>query len=300
MADLREDKIDFQKLERELEAAVETDAQYWRENDAKMRAVEQRVETYEQFKDMVAAAHIRPLDKEDKQGMLSTRNQPWNPYYRKTKEGNNKSVADDENLKKDLPVLPSNSNDFTKQWRKLKENLLKYNYLLDIGGDRLVKIFHAEISFGLLGDILSVLNQCLEPSHSEAVMHILTSLSETNRFSLSFDFLSKTEKTQCCELISKLENYCTGGDEEVGNVAGNGGGQDQFDGRLNDIGDKLNENSSNSKAETEEKKQDESDKNQQEVTLNESDNQGSDNQEIVSKETLERLKKIYKILPLGR
>ena len=50
MADPREDKIDFQKLERELEAAVESDARYWRENDAKMRAVEQRVETYEQFR----------------------------------------------------------------------------------------------------------------------------------------------------------------------------------------------------------------------------------------------------------
>ena len=50
MADPREDRIDFNKLERELEAAVESDERYWRENDAKMRAVEQRVETYEQFR----------------------------------------------------------------------------------------------------------------------------------------------------------------------------------------------------------------------------------------------------------
>lgn len=50
MADLKEDKIDFIKLERELENAIKADAKYWRENDAKLRAVEQRVESYEQFR----------------------------------------------------------------------------------------------------------------------------------------------------------------------------------------------------------------------------------------------------------
>ena len=50
MADLKEDWIDFAKLEKELDQAVEKDARYWRENEAKFRAVEQRVETYEQFR----------------------------------------------------------------------------------------------------------------------------------------------------------------------------------------------------------------------------------------------------------
>ena len=50
MADLKEDWIDFGRLEKELDEAVQKDARYWRENDAKFRAVEQRVETYEQFR----------------------------------------------------------------------------------------------------------------------------------------------------------------------------------------------------------------------------------------------------------
>ena len=50
MADLKEDKIDFGKLEKELFTAVEADASYWRENDAKLRAMNQRVESYDQFK----------------------------------------------------------------------------------------------------------------------------------------------------------------------------------------------------------------------------------------------------------
>lgn len=50
MANLKEDWIDFSKLELELSQAVEKDARYWRENDAKMRAVGQKVESYEQFR----------------------------------------------------------------------------------------------------------------------------------------------------------------------------------------------------------------------------------------------------------
>ena len=43
-------EIDFKKLERELHKAVEADARYWRENDAKFRAVNQRVGSYEEFR----------------------------------------------------------------------------------------------------------------------------------------------------------------------------------------------------------------------------------------------------------
>jgi hypothetical protein len=45
-----EDSINFDKLEKELEAAVESDNRYWRENDAKFRAINQKVATYEEFR----------------------------------------------------------------------------------------------------------------------------------------------------------------------------------------------------------------------------------------------------------
>ena len=45
-----DNNFDFDKLERELNAAVLADEKYQRENDAKFRAVEQRVATYEEFK----------------------------------------------------------------------------------------------------------------------------------------------------------------------------------------------------------------------------------------------------------
>ena len=65
-----EEEIDFRKLEKELSLAVEADAKYDRENSAKFRAVEQRVSSYEEFKDIVCAAHLKPLDRKDITGKL--------------------------------------------------------------------------------------------------------------------------------------------------------------------------------------------------------------------------------------
>lgn len=64
-----EEGIDFNKLEKEFNRAVEADAKYQRENAAKFRAVEQRVGSYEEFKDIVAASHLKPLEKKDRLGM---------------------------------------------------------------------------------------------------------------------------------------------------------------------------------------------------------------------------------------
>lgn len=46
----RNDIIDFKALEKELQAAVTADEKYRRENAAKLRAVEQRVASYEEFR----------------------------------------------------------------------------------------------------------------------------------------------------------------------------------------------------------------------------------------------------------
>ena len=50
MASFKKDEIDFDKLEKELSNALELDARYWRENDAKFRAIHQKVATYEEFR----------------------------------------------------------------------------------------------------------------------------------------------------------------------------------------------------------------------------------------------------------
>lgn len=48
-----ENPIDYESLEGELHDAIRADALYKLQNDAKIRAIEQRVPTYDHFKDMV-------------------------------------------------------------------------------------------------------------------------------------------------------------------------------------------------------------------------------------------------------
>ena len=50
MVSKQNDTIDFGKLEAEVYDAVDADDKYQRENDAKFRAVNQRVATYEEFR----------------------------------------------------------------------------------------------------------------------------------------------------------------------------------------------------------------------------------------------------------
>jgi len=57
MVSRKEDKVDFAKLEKELANAVEADQRYWRENDAKLRAVNQKVATYDEFRYVACLAH---------------------------------------------------------------------------------------------------------------------------------------------------------------------------------------------------------------------------------------------------
>ncbi|XP_074553426.1 dynein axonemal assembly factor 19 [Halichoeres trimaculatus] len=76
MASSQRDVIDFSALEKELQGAIESERRYRRENDAKLRAVNQRV-SYDQFRNLVLSSHLKPLDKNDKDG--APRKQPWNP-----------------------------------------------------------------------------------------------------------------------------------------------------------------------------------------------------------------------------
>ena len=44
------DEVNVNKLRKQLGEAVEADEAYWRENDAKFRAVRQKVSSYEEFR----------------------------------------------------------------------------------------------------------------------------------------------------------------------------------------------------------------------------------------------------------
>ena len=104
---------------------------------------------------------------------------------------------------------PENGHEFSRDWRRLcKTNADKCAFLLWIGAEAIGKIFKAEISFGLLGDIVTAMDDQYQVDYHHTIAAILKTLSTVNRFKLSLDFLTGTEKEACKSLFSKLLHDC--------------------------------------------------------------------------------------------
>uniref|UniRef100_A0A8C0FXG6 Coiled-coil domain containing 103 n=1 Tax=Chelonoidis abingdonii TaxID=106734 RepID=A0A8C0FXG6_CHEAB len=200
--------IDFCALERELQAAVAADEKYQRENDAKFRAVHQKVASYEEFRDIVLASHLKPLEKKDK--MRKKKNLLWNSY---ATQANGKQDREMElaQVRRKTPSgwdgLPETSADFYRYWRRcLKSGQEKCQFLFQLGGKGLGRIFQADVGFGLLGEFLVVLAEHACREDREAVLQILQSLCGTKRFGLNVALLSQVEKDSCRDLFAKLQS----------------------------------------------------------------------------------------------
>ncbi|KAG8446919.1 hypothetical protein GDO86_014390 [Hymenochirus boettgeri] len=203
------DTLDFRALEKELAGAIAADQRYSRENEAKFRAIHQRVASYEEFRDIVLASNLKPLERKDK---IGERKQPWNQSF----------VANSSSQKSECVTVqesfcePTNAFEFTRKWRRL-ENERKYELLLQYGPKKLSEIFHAEVCSGLLGDILLVLEKNFQSLHLKEILLILQTLAKTKRFDLNIVFLSKTERESSQKLFTKLSTYA-GATENEGSM----------------------------------------------------------------------------------
>ncbi|XP_040292479.1 coiled-coil domain-containing protein 103 [Bufo bufo] len=203
--------LDFRELERELANAVAADEKYQRENAAKFRAIHQKVASYEEFRDIVAASNLKPLEWKDKIG--GDRKQPWNPTA--TTSSSSKEPA--RAVLQDSLSEPRNAFEFSRDWRRI-DMKKKYDFLLKIGAETLSHIFHAEVCSGLLGEFLLVLEEHLQDRQVTEVMEILQCLAKTPRFNLNLDFLGKTEMVCCHKLLEKLQTLLNDENEEDGKL----------------------------------------------------------------------------------
>ncbi|XP_054849591.1 coiled-coil domain-containing protein 103 [Eublepharis macularius] len=200
-----EGMIDFHALEKELQEAVAADEKYQRENDAKFRAVRQKVASYEEFRDIVLASHLKPLEKKDKIGNKTK--VLWNSCARKASHRQESKVE----LPQELQQLPKTSSEFYRNWRRyMKNSQEQYQFLLQLGSQKLGHIFQADLAFGLLGEFLTVLSENVSLKDQDSVLEILESLSGTKRFGLNVELLSKHEKESCRHLFEKLQRVETG------------------------------------------------------------------------------------------
>lgn len=204
---------ELDQLEEELNGVLGADAKYWRENDAKFRAVAQN-STYEQFEDIVKTSHLKPLDKSDKSPKSKTNsNSIWNSIAAATsRKGTNEEVslnqtsrARGSDVSKLRGGLPRNVVEFHNIWRNL-EISERLSFIREVGQSNIARIFHVEIPPELLGDVIHTF-LAFGPSIQDlvTVVQTLESLSLAKRFSLSIQFLSMVEKQTLGQLMEKLD-----------------------------------------------------------------------------------------------
>ena len=229
------DKIDFRKLEKELNVALKADAKYSRENSAKFRAVQQRVGSYEEFRDIVLASHLTPLERKDITGQQK-RNQPWNSLYDGKKHLSSdfsavlKTTTDSESESisntvddRDSPELsqaerngqPESEETFMKYWTKsCKSDTIKYEYLKIIRKDVICKLFRHGIPTGLLGEAVTVMCKCFQRADCDILVNVLHAFTSSDRFKLNIHFLSKSER-ECMQELFRLFDYNISEKEEL-------------------------------------------------------------------------------------
>ncbi|XP_037665370.1 coiled-coil domain-containing protein 103 [Choloepus didactylus] len=197
----RNDVINFKALEKELQAALTADEKYKRENAAKLRAVEQRVATYEEFRGIVLASHLKPLERKDKMG--GKRIVPWNCHISPghTSQDEATEISQEKTL-----LQPETSAEFYRNWRRhLRSGPERYEALLQLGGPKLGHLFQTDVGFGLLGELLVALADHVRPVDRAPVLGILRSLASTGRFTLNLSLLSHAERESCRGLFQKLQ-----------------------------------------------------------------------------------------------
>ncbi|KAM8945806.1 dynein axonemal assembly factor 19 [Pelodytes ibericus] len=192
--------LDFKQLERELAVAVAADQKYKRENDAKFRAIHQKVSSYEEFRDIVLASNLKPLERKDKIGM--ERKQPWNQVSAAIGSSREATCT----IIQESTPEPTNAFEFIREWRRLGVEK-RYDFLLQLKSEKISQLFHTEVSSGLLGEFLTVLEKDIQSTHHKEVLKILHSLANTQRFDLNLIFLSGAEKESCKKLFMKLHTF---------------------------------------------------------------------------------------------
>ncbi|XP_025107420.1 coiled-coil domain-containing protein 103-like isoform X2 [Pomacea canaliculata] len=152
---------------------------------------------------LVAACHLKPLEKGDDIERMISANQIWNSAIQNKSYPQISSKTAPAAVQVEMQS-PKSGQDFARDWQhRYKTQEQRYAYLMFTGADHLAKIFKTEVSFGLLGDILAALTPFPEED-CETVINILSSIRGSSRFNLSLRFLNTKEKDTCSQLFQRL------------------------------------------------------------------------------------------------
>ncbi|CAL4153222.1 unnamed protein product, partial [Meganyctiphanes norvegica] len=198
------------RLEARLRASVDADRHYAQENAAKIRAIN-TAPTYDEFRQIVLGAHLKPLDKGDKKGM--SRPSIWNSIASSGNKKGSRPVShqDVENCvypmdcQYDIANPPSTSEGLVQLWERL-DLADRLDFLRSLKPTALEQLAGGLVAGGMLGDAITTL-LAFTPSVNDVVMvvNFLHDLSMSKRFSLSVTLVCGEERWAWGRLMEKLQ-----------------------------------------------------------------------------------------------
>ncbi|XP_011500133.1 PREDICTED: coiled-coil domain-containing protein 103 [Ceratosolen solmsi marchali] len=196
--------IDYKMLENELDEALKADELYKLQNDAKLRAIEQRVPTYDHFYNMVQAAHLRPLERSE---MKKKAEVSWNHCFNKNEEAllqahNTSNILNSKSSNDSLIKKPQTNAEFLRIWNNLSDCKLKFEYLIEFREYLLKKFFHVEVPTEFLQEFFHVTIEICATDNVADVIELLQIFSKCNRLSLSLAMM--TEKSLIKLLFERI------------------------------------------------------------------------------------------------
>lgn len=231
MIKMSEEKMNINKeqIQNQVKREILLEEKYWRENSAKLRAVEQRVPTYEDFRQMVLASHLKPLDKGESIRDNKKNINIWNSLAdSKNLDPNYEKLLMQSNLEHEkqksslINTKPKTSLEFIKIWRQLEEkhtDEMKWDFLENLGANAIKNVFMTEINGDMLGKFLilfenklndlieneSQMEQSIIVNYLNLIFDLLKCLTRCNRFKLNLMFLKDSELNAFKKIISVFE-----------------------------------------------------------------------------------------------
>ena len=194
--------ISVDALQSRLHSALNFDQKKAQVNDAKLRAVHQKVE-YDEFEKMVAGAHLKPIKPKSQESAATSKQFSGYVMPAYAPQADEPMPAPPASLSAEQQFAsPTTSNDFLRTWRRqCKTPEAKFRYLHTFDPDTLPLLFRSEMEPAVLDGIAQALQACALPPAGAAgetelqeapwVELLLRYLYRVNRFELTLDLADK-------------------------------------------------------------------------------------------------------------
>jgi len=223
-AEGRTNSMDRRKLEDELAGAVAREKERKDVDDMKKRAITS-AKTYDDFKNMVACASLKPLSRGDFSSKAAVSSNKAVHAAVPGRDFGDTGVSDAtaaalaaaaraKAARAGAGSTPvRNAGEFDREWRRLpKDAGSRFKFLRDLGPDKIAHVFRSEIDSLLLSDIIATAaaacargsdvgsaassagGGCPAASVAEDAARILVAISRGSLFNLAAGFLTKTDR----------------------------------------------------------------------------------------------------------